>query len=198
MEEQVTAPASASAPKASGARVPSIVVILAAILLCASYFLPFTTAKEDSTIANEYVSTLEVADGSGITFADMKTPSFVMWTRTYKALSDEVSDTLSTSANGYQVMFVIFVASIAVAALAALFGLLRKAVPTVLFALANLAVNVFIGKYFGTYGPVASGGSYDWAPGHVAMLAAAAVLAAAGIWLFVAKHAEKKAAAVGA
>ena len=196
MEEQVTTPA--SAPKANGARVPSIVVILAAILLCVSYFLPFTAAKEGSTIVNEYVSTLEVADGSGITFADMKTPSFVMWARTYKALSDEVADTLSTSANGYQVLFVIFAASIVVAVLAALFSLLRKAVPTALFAIANLAVNVFIGKYFGTYGPVASGGSYDWAPGHVAMLAAAVVLAAAGIWLFVAKHAEKKAAAANA
>lgn len=196
MEEQVTTPA--SAPKANGTRVPSIVVILAAILLCVSYFLPFTTAKEGSTIVNEYVSTLEVADGSGITFADMKTPSFVMWARTYKALSDEVSDTLSASANGYQVLFVIFAASIVVAVLAALFGLLRKAVPTALFAIANLAVNVFIGKYFGTYGPVASGGSYDWAPGHVVMLAAAAVLAVAGIWLFVAKRAEKKTAAANA
>ncbi len=196
MEEQAATPA--SAPKANGTRIPSIVVILAAILLCVSYFLPFTTAKEDSIATNSYVQSVEVSEGSDVTIGDLASPSVITWARFYKAYSERVASASSNSMNDYIVLFWIIVVSGALAVLALLFALLRKAIPTTLFALLNLGLNAFLCHYFEGYGPVSSGAASDWAPGHVVMLAAAAVLAAAGIWLFVAKHAEKKIAAVNA
>lgn len=172
---------------------PSIVVIAAAVLLCASYFLPFTTAKEDSIVTSEFAQSYEISEGSDITMGDLANPSIITWARFYKAYCDSLEKPVTSDLNDYSAIFWLIVVSGALAVLALLFALLRKATPTALLALANLGLMSLIGSYFEGYGPVSSGAASDWAFGHVALIATGAVLAVAGIWLFVAKWKQKHA-----
>ncbi len=172
---------------------PSIAVVLAAVLLCVSYFLPFTIATEGSPATSEYARSYEISEGSGVMLSELASPSLVTWARAYKAMSEGLSSLVTTdSMDAYMFLFWVIVASGAAAAFALLFALLRKAIPTVLFALVNLGLNSFLCLYFETSGPVSSGAESTWAFGRFMVLGAAGVLAVAGIWLLVAKRAQKR------
>ena len=171
--------------------VPSVVAIIAAILLCASYFLPFTMAKEDSIVTSQFAQSFEIYEGSGVTASDLANPSIITWARFYKAYCDRLEKSVTSDLNDYSFVFWLIVVSGALAVLALLFALLRKATPTALFALANLGLMMLISQYFEDYGPVSSGAASNWAFGRMALLGFAAVLVAAGIWLFIAKWRQK-------
>ncbi len=192
MKEETAESACAGAPKKGSTPIPALVAIVAAIVLCASFYLPFTTARDESIVGNEFAKSFEVVEGSGVTVDVMANPSLVTWARVYKAYGEKLSGTVSNSLNDYSMMFWVIVIAGVNAALALLFALLRKAVPTTLFALACLALVSFACFYFESYGPVSSGAASVWAFGRVVTLGAAAVLAAAGIWLFIAKRSVKK------
>ena len=173
--------------------VPAVVAALAAILLCASYFMPLTTAKEDLIVMSEFAQTYEVNEGSGLTMGDLSNPSIVTWARFYKAYCDRLGIPVTSSLNDGSVMFWVIVASGVAAGLVLLFAVLRKAVPTTLFALVNFGLISLVGYYFESYGPVSSGAASEWAFGHVVMIGSAIIAAAAGVWLFIAKRVQKKA-----
>ncbi|WP_321973615.1 hypothetical protein [Paratractidigestivibacter sp.] len=181
--------------KKGSALIPSIVTIAAAVLLCASYFLPFTSVKDESAATSIFAQAYEINEGSDLTVSDLANPSIVTWARFYKAYCDRLERPVTSSLNDCSIMFWVIVVSGVAAVLALLFALLRKATPTSLLALANLGLISFVGWYFEKYGPVPSGAASNWAFGRLVMLGSAAVLTAAGVWLFVAKRAEKKAAA---
>lgn len=192
MKEEAAESAGAGANKKGSASIPALVAIIAAIVLCVSFFLPFTTVKNDSIVGNEFAKSFEVVEGSGVTVDEMANPSLVTWARAYKAYGEKLNSTVSSSLNDYSMMFWVIVIAGVNAALALLFALLRKATPTTLFALACLALVSFACFYFESYGPVSSSAASVWAFGRVVTLGAAAVLAAAGIWLFVAKRKDKR------
>ena len=175
-------------PAKDGTRAPAIAAILAAILLCACYFAPFTIADAGSAPTTEIASTIELVEGSGIMASELASPSLVKWADVYKAYSDHLANGL----NDATLMYWAIVASAGSALLAALFALLRKATPVVLLGGINIAALVFVNFYFTTYGPVSSSASSSWAWGHMALFAAAGALLAAGIWLFVAKWRQKR------
>ncbi len=179
----------------SAAFLPPIIAIVAAVLLCASYFLPFTVAKDGSIARSEYAKSYEVNEGSGVTMADLVSPSIITWARFYKAYCDSLEKPVTSSLNDYSLVFWVIVASGAAAALALLFALLRKAIPTALLALANLGLVSFVGYYFEEYGPVSSSAESVWAFGRIVMLGSAVTLAAAAVWLFIVKRAEKRSSA---
>lgn len=173
---------------------PSVTVVLAAILLCVSYFLPFTIATEGSPATSEYAQSYEISEGSGVMLSELASPSLVTWARAYKATSDGIANLTTTNAmDAYSFLFWIIVASGVAAAFALLFALLKKATPTVLFALTNLGLNSFLCLYFETSGPVSSGAQNTWAFGRFVVLGAAVALVVTGIWLFAAKRAQKRA-----
>lgn len=188
MEEKTTA----GTQKNGSVLIPSIVAVLAAIVLCASYFMPFTCVKDESIVSSEYAQSYEISEGSGVTLSDVASPSLAGWARIYKAYSDSISDLTSNHMDSYQFLFRLIVASGVLAVAALLFAALRKATPTVLFALANLGLNAFLCFYFEESGPVSSSAMSEWAFGRNVVLGAAGVLAIAGIWLFVAKHIVKR------
>ena len=187
--------AAESSIKGNGVLVPVVIAILAAVLLCASYFMPLTTAKEGSIVTSEFAQTYEVNEASGLTMSDLSNPSIVTWARFYKAYCDRVGVPVTSSLNDYSIMFWVIAASGVAAGLVLLFAALRKAVPMTLFALVDFGLASLVGYYFESYGPVSSGAASEWAFGHVVMLGSAAIAAVAGVWLFIAKRAQKKAAA---
>ncbi len=174
--------------------IPPILAIVAAILLCMSFFLPFTTAKEDSIVGNAFAQSQEIKEGSGVTVGELANPSLVTWARVYKAYCESLDGTVTNTLSDYSIMFWMIVIAGSAAVLSLLFALLRKASPTTLFALACLGLVSFICHYFEEYGPVSSGAASVWSFGRVVTLGSAAVLAAAGIWFFIVKHGKKKAA----
>ena len=174
---------------------PAVVAVVVAILLCVSYFLPFTSLKDESLLTNSMLSDVELVSGTGITYADMGNPSYVRWAQVYKALSDSAEDLGLSSMNGYNEVFAILAASGVLALLSLLFSLLKKATPVVLLSLMNLGVLAFVTKYFEISGPVSDSALSTWAFGHTALLVLSVVLAVVGVWLFVAKHMQKKAKA---
>lgn len=173
-------------------RTPSIILILVAVILCACYFLPFTAAKDDSIATNEFAQSYEINEGSGLTVSQLSKPSVITRARFYKAYCDKLGLSVTDSLNDYSLMFWAILLSGAAAVLALLFAILRKPIPTVLFAIANLGLTSFIGFYFETYGPVSSGAASNWAFGRAAMLASAVVLAAVGVWFAIVKRGQKK------
>ncbi len=171
---------------------PAIVAVVVAVLLCVSYFLPFTSLKDESLLTNSMLSDVELVSGTGITYADMGNPSYVRWAQVYKALSDSAEDLGLSSMNGYNEVFVILVASGVLALLSLIFSLLKKATPVVLLSLMNLGVLMFVTKYFELSGPVSDSALSTWAFGHTALLVLSGALAAVGVWLFIAKHIQKR------
>lgn len=189
MEDQI--PVTAGGKK-SAAFLPSIIAIIAAVLLCASYFLPFTVAKDGSIARSEYAKDYEVNEGSGVTMGDLVSPSMITWARFYKAYCDRLEKPVTSNLNDYALVFWAIVVSGVAAALALVFALLHKAIPTALLALANLGLGLFVGYYFEEYGPVSSSAESVWAFGRIVMLGSAVTLAAAAVWLFIVKRAEKR------
>lgn len=181
--------------KKSAAFLPSIIAIVAAVLLCASYFLPFTAAKDGSIPTSEYAKSYEVNEGSGLTLDELVSPSIITWARFYKAYCDSLDMLVTSNLNDYSLAFWVIVASGVAAALALVFALLRKAIPTALLALANLGLVSFVGYYFEEYGPVSSSAESVWAFGRIVMLGSAVILVAAAMWLFIAKRVEKRSSA---
>lgn len=190
MSEQITN--GADARRKDAARTPSIILILVAVILCVCYFLPFTAMKDDSIATNEFAQNYEINEGSGLTVSQLSSPSLITWARFYKAYCDKIGLPVTDNLNDYSLMFWAILLSGAAAALALLFAILRKPMPTVLFAIANLGLTSFISFYFETYGPVSSSAASNWAFGRAAMLVSAVVLAAVGVWFAMVKRGQKK------
>ncbi len=197
--------------------IPSVVAVLAAIVLCASFFMPFLRLKDQSIVSNEeYVQDFESTQLSGIvTLNDLASISLVDFARINKALSDNVDqfykvssdsdpevvaarkEAASKSKASNQDTFWLVVGTGALAAAALLFAVLRMAAPTALCALVNLVVYYLICWDFEwEYGTSSWWKSwFELAFGHTVLLWAAGVLVVAGILLFIAKRGAKRSAA---
>ena len=193
--EQAPAAVKEQEPKKNDAvQVCWIAAIIVAIALCVGYFLPYTSMTDESR--EKYSgSSIEIVEGSGITWSDMEDPSFVTWGHAYWAIADYTSTVskVSLEHNGYMWNFVGFAISGGLAVIALICALARKATPTVLFSLLNVFMLSIISAYFEESGPVAGGNSV-WAFGHTYMVVVLAMLMFAGVSLFCAKRKAKRSA----
>lgn len=166
----------------------AIMGIVGAALLIAAFFLPYGAATQDyraDLMGNpDYV----IDEASGMTCADAADMSLFEYASLYAAQGEEMLGSI------FSLYVALMGSALVLAALTLLFALLRKATPTVIFAMLNMGMILLLNWDFADRGVIGTL-KYDWGIAKWIYLVGGIMAIAGGIWLFICKHKAKKAAA---
>ncbi|WP_294439708.1 hypothetical protein [uncultured Slackia sp.] len=164
---------------------PATIAIVAAVILVASFFLPYASAVEEYRESLEAVPDAWLDESLGMTASDIVDLSLFEYANAYASMAS----------NGWGDSWMIIaglIASVGVfAVLTLLFALLRKATPTALFAALTLAVSQIVSWDFAERGVMPSN-SYEPGLSTMLLIVASVIAIAAAIWLFIAKFKAKR------
>lgn len=170
MQEETPAPA--KAPERNGELAPFLVMVLAAVVLVASFFLPYASMTEEgrelaSAAGSVYLEEL------GMSYGDMVDLSLMEYAKTY-----------ATMGGLYLVYVVLYIAAVALSAVTLLLAALKKPIGAIVFAALTFAASLLIRWDFSDRN-VIPGSAYDWGIASWLYLVAAVVVIAAAIWMLV-------------
>lgn len=166
---------------------PYILTLVAALLMVATVFLPYATATaEYSEVLNAYPDAT-VFSGSDITAKDMLNVSMFDFAGLYANLGEQFS-----LGSVYAAIYIVIIALIGgFSVFSALFALLKKPVPTIVFAALSLAVFSVQCLDYTDRGVIGST-TYTFGIGFYLFFAAFALVLAGAIWMLVLKIKQKK------
>ena len=169
----------------SQALVARVVMVVAAVVLLAAFFLPWGSAGEDFRQAAAQMPDVWFAEEAGITAADAADLSLLEYARAYLAIGQ------MGSGNAFVVLVPIIGSLAVLAALALLLAALGKPIGSAVFGVLTLAVSRLIVWDFTDRG-VLPNATHEWGVAPTVYIVAAAVLVVAAVWMVVLKRRRMK------
>lgn len=181
MEDVRTTDGGEGASQALAAR---IVMVVAAAVMLAAFFLPWGSAGEDFRRAAAQMPDVWFAEEAGITAADAVDLSLLEYARAYLAIGQ------MGSGNAFVVLVPIIGSAAVLSAFALLLAALGKPIGSAVFGVLTFAVSRLIVWDFTDRG-VLPNATHEWGVAPTVYIVAAVALVASAAWMVVERHRAK-------